>query len=196
MGKITFILLLSISFIGYSQADLEPGTKARDAFNSVKDGYTTKLGWELKPGDTINLGIGSGDRQLFSYIYSSPASFSQMMDSSTQITYLDNDYNNSIAIIKKFGAKGRKKIGYKAYAVVGIGEFENYWVEIEDAIEYGEVIPNDPKFAPEKEIMEVKVVGQTSDKYDKLAKLKVLLDEGVLTKEEYEAEKTKILGKE
>jgi hypothetical protein len=193
MNKITLLLCLIISFSGFAQAELEPGTRSGKAHRSVKDGYTTNLGWELKEGDTLQLGIGSRDRQSFSYIYSSPASFAQIMDANQEITYLDNDYNNRIAVIKKFGAKGRKKIGYKAYAVVGIGEFENYWVEIEDAIEYGELIPPSSEYAPEEEVMEVKVVGQQTDKYDKLAKLKNLLDEGVLTKEEFKTEKKKIL---
>jgi len=193
MNKITLLLCLIISISGFGQAELEPGTRSGKAHRSVKEGYTTNLGWELKEGDTLQLGIGSRDRQSFSYIYSSPASFAQIMDANQEITYLDNDYNNRIAVIKKFGAKGRKKIGYKAYAVVGIGEFENYWVEIEDAIEYGELIPPSSEYAPEEEVMEVKVVGQQTDKYDKLAKLKNLLDEGVLTKEEFKTEKKKIL---
>lgn len=193
MKKTTLLLCLIISISGFSQAELKPGTRAGVAHRSVKEGYNTNLGWKLEEGDTLRLGIGSRDRQSFSYIYSSPASFSQIMDANQEITYLENDYNNKIAIIKKFGAKGKRKIGYKAYAVVGIGEFENYWVEIEDAIEYGELIPPSPEFAPEKEVMEVKVLGQQTDKYDKLAKLKNLLDEGVLTQEEYESEKKKLL---
>ena len=174
---------------------MEPGTRAGEAHRSVKDGYTTNLGWQLKEGDTLQLGKGSRDRQAFSYIYSSPASFARIMDTNEEIKYLENDYNNRIAIIKKFGAKGRKKIGYKAYAVVGIGEYENYWVEIEDAIEYGEILPPNSDYMPEKEVMEVKVVGQNVDKYDQLAKLKKLFDDGILTEEEYKAEKTKLLSK-
>ena len=193
MKKTTLLLCLIISISGFSQAKLEPGTRAGEANRSLKEGYTTSLGWELKEGDTLKLGIGSRDRQFFSYIYSSPASFSQIMNDNEEIKYLDNDYNNQIAIIKKFGAKGKRKIGYKAYAVVGIGEFENYWVEIEDAIEYGELIPSNSEYAPEKEVMEVKVIGQQTDKYDKLAKLKKLLDEGILTQEEYDTEKKKLL---
>lgn len=193
MKKITLLFSLIISISAFGQANLEPGTRAGKAHRSVKNGYATSLGWELKEGDTLQLGTGSRDRQLFSYIYSSPASFSQIMNANEDIKYLDNDYNDQIAVIKKFGAKGRRKIGYKAYAVVGIGEMENYWVEIEDAIEYGEIIPPNSDYAPEKEVMEVKVVGQESDKYDKLAKLKTLWDEGVLTKEEFNIEKKKIL---
>ena len=39
------------------------------------------------------------------------------------------------------------------------------------------------------------VENQTEDKYDQLKKIKSLLDDGVLTLEEYEAEKKKILSK-
>ena len=193
-----FTYLFMISFIcSYSQSELSPGTKLNEAFRSVKDGYTTKLGWQIKEGDTLKLGTGSRDRQFFSYIYSSPNSLGQIMIASAGdpvvLDYLGNDYNNMVAVVKKFGAKGNKKTGYLAYAVIGIGELENYWVEIENAISYNEIIPSDSKYIPEKEIMEVKVVGQSADKYVQLAKIKKLYDDGVLTKEEYEMEKDKVL---
>jgi hypothetical protein len=196
MKRITLLVCFIVSLSGFGQANLKPGTKARDASRSVQNGYTTKLGWQLKVGDTLQLGIGSRQRQAFNYIYSSPVSFAQVLDSDVPITYLDNDYNNQIAIIKRFGAKGKKKIGYKAYAVVGLGELENFWVEIEDAIQHAEVIPPNPQYAPKKEVLEVKVVGQSqTDKYDQLAKLKTLFDDGILTEEEYKAEKSKLLSK-
>lgn len=46
-----------------------------------------------------------------------------------------------------------------------------------------------------KEVQKVDVVGNTTDKYDQLKKLKDLLDDRVLTQSEYDTEKKKILKK-
>lgn len=180
----------------YSTALLKPGTAPMESFNSVKNGYNTKLGWELRKGDTLQLGIGSRDRQSFNYIYSSPVSFTQMMDASNPIIYLSSNYNDKVAVIKKFGTIGKKKTGYHAYAVVGIGEMENYWIDIENAIEFGELIPTNPNHRPVYEPLEVKVVNNTSDKYDQLKKLKQLLDDGILSQDEFDKEKSEILSKQ
>lgn len=198
MKNLVLLLMLLVSLIGFAQSKLSPGTASYDAHRSVKNGYTTELGWSLLKGDTIKLGIGSRDRQSFNYIYSSPESLSQFLDTnnSERIKYLSSQYNNKIAIIKKFGVTGNKKIGYHAYAVVGIGEMENYWIDIENSIEFAELIPQNEKYIPKYEPMEVKMVGSSSDKYDQLKKLKELLDDGIISKDEYEIEKKKILDKE
>lgn len=196
MRKLIIVICLFAFCFGFSQSKLSPGTSPNEAFRSVRDGYKTALGWELKKGDTIQLGIGSRDRQSFTYVYSSPNSFSQMFDTNgtESISYLSSDYNKKVAVIKKFGTIGNKKTGYHAYAVVGIGQMENYWIDIENAIEFGELVPADPKYIPKTDPIEVKIIGSAPDKYDQLKKLKELLDNGTITLEEYEIEKKKILN--
>ena len=82
--------------------------------------------------------------------------------------------------IKKYNYKRYKGV----YFTVGGGNITNYTIDIENAIKSCEIeVCND-----KKEVAESK-----PDKYDQLAKLKKLLDDGVLTQEEYDAEKKKIL---
>ena len=70
------------------------------------------------------------------------------------------------------------KVNVGGYAMGG------YMVYIEDAIASCEVLPcNDQNEATAKE----------DYKYDKLKKLKSLLDEGVLTQQEFDSERKKVL---
>lgn len=70
------------------------------------------------------------------------------------------------------------------YFTVGGGNITNYTLDIENAIATCEV---------ENCIEEKNERNSSVDKYDQLKKLKELFDEGILTQEEYDAEKKKIL---
>ena len=75
----------------------------------------------------------------------------------------------------------------KVYFVVGGGSITNYWLMIDDALATGEVID------PTKKNMENNKQNTTGSKADKLRELKELFDEGILTQEEFDKEKKKIL---
>ena len=66
---------------------------------------------------------------------------------------------------------------------IGGGNIINYTLDIEGAISSCEI----------KNCIKDRKDISLNDKYDKLAKIKKLFDEGILTKEEYESEKKKIL---
>lgn len=84
------------------------------------------------------------------------------------------------------------KTGKKWYIVLGGGNIVNYWCDIWPAMETGEVVVEGINDGKENEKDE-KPDGQPASVADELAKLKKLYDDGVLTKEEFEAQKKKLL---
>ena len=85
--------------------------------------------------------------------------------------------------------RGSKKNGYVYYVKIGQGLI-NYEMDIENAIRSGEIIVPD-EFLPKSknQIQQIK-----ESKYDKLTKIKELKDSEVLSEEEYQKEKEKILS--
>lgn len=138
--------------------------------------YKASNGITYKEGDTIKLGMGSGNRGSFVYLQIG----GWMAGSATPIGSNYNGLNVIVAKIKKFTFKGAEKV---VFSVKG-GNITNYILIIEDAISVCEI-----KDCNEKKI----AVINESDKFDKLKKLKELFDSGVLTKEEYETQKKKLL---
>ncbi|MEZ0182664.1 SHOCT domain-containing protein [Flavobacterium oncorhynchi] len=139
--------------------------------------YTASNGITYKTGDTITLGLGSGGQGTFVYLKMS----GWMAGTDTQIGSAYAGLNVVVKKIKVQKFKGAEKV----YFTVGGGNITNYSLEIEEAIAVCEVKDckrnNDP-------------VQNSGSKYDELKKIKALFDEGVLSKEEYETEKKKILG--
>ncbi|MBO2546124.1 SHOCT domain-containing protein [Salegentibacter sp. BDJ18] len=142
------------------------------------DSYEASNGIVYKPGDTVQLGMGSGMQGSFVHLQLG----GWAAGSSTQI---GANYSNLGVVIKKI-KKGKLKGIEKVYFVVGGGNITNYNLMIEEAIQSCEVTP-----CPNQSTNSV----SSEDKYDKLAKIKKLFDDGVLTEEEFEAEKAKILKK-
>jgi hypothetical protein len=138
--------------------------------------YEASNGITYHIGDTVKLARGSGTNGDFLYVQVAG------LAATSGDTNLSRGYAGRGAVIKKianFKWKGSNKI----YFVVGLGMLSNYNIYIEDAIETCEIAD-----ACKKEAQ------PAVDKYDQLKKLKDLLDQGVLTQEEYDKEKQKILG--
>ena len=139
--------------------------------------YTASNGITYKIGDRIKLGKGIGGQGTFVYLKMA----GWMAGTDTQIGSAYAGLNVDLKKIKKYKFKGAEKIIF----TVGGGNLTNYSLEIEEAISVCEIIDCNGK--PVDTIIE-------SDKYDKLNKLKILLDNGTLTKEEFEIEKKKLLN--
>ena len=163
MKKITLLLLFLTAFANAQRLDE----------------YTASNGITYKEGDEIELNRGSGDNGRFVYVtiggwaVSSNAYANQLPASNANI-------NVVVKKIKKYDTKRLKAVIF----TVGGGNITNYILDIENAIAACEITPCDS---------EDKNNASASDKYDKLAKIKKLFDEGVLSEDEYEAEKKKIL---
>lgn len=91
--------------------------------------------------------------------------------------------------VKKIMTRGTKKNGYVYYAKIGQGLI-NYEMDVENAIKFGEIIVPDG-FLPKakNQVLELK-----ESKYDKLKKIKELVDSGVLSEEEFQKEKERIMS--
>lgn len=131
-----------------------------------------------KEGDSITLGRGSGLQGTFVYLKMS----GWMAGSAIQIGSAYAGLNVIIKKIKVVKFKGAEKV----FFIVGGGNITNYSLEIEEAIATCEIKnckeTNNPTSAA------------SVDKYDKLKKLKELLSDGTLNKEEFESEKKKLLN--
>lgn len=142
--------------------------------------YKASNGVTYKEGDTVKLGRGTAPNGDFRYI--------QVMGLGMN-TYdkdknnLPRNYSDGNAVIKRV-TNWRKKGADKFYVVVGVGLMNNYWIAIEDAIATCEIANCKDKNQP---------AAAGPDKYDQLAKLKKLLDDGVITQDEYDKEKKKLL---
>lgn len=139
--------------------------------------YTASNKITYKEGDMITLGRGSGLQGTFVYLKIA----GWMAGGTTQIGSAYSGLNVEIKKIKKFKFKGAEKTVF----TVGGGNITNYSLEIEEAIASCEI----------KDCINqnTTTIGE-ADKYDKLKKLKVLFDDGTLTKEEYDVEKKKLLN--
>lgn len=163
-----FLVALSIffSFSGYAQKIID------------KDTYEAKNGMVFRVGDEITLGNGSNFNQNFKYVTG------QDLGEGIGVSYRDKKLK-----IKSIKARGSNKIGKTNYLVVGSG-LRTFWVDIEGAIEFNEVIVPDEFKAKKTDGLH-----PTFSIADELSKLKDLLDEGALTKEEFEALKKKLLDR-
>lgn len=143
--------------------------------------YTARNGMKFIIGEDLKLGQGSNFNKDFVFIYTNPNSLAG------QIFLISGfaGYSFRIKDIKTFGSQ---RIGEKVFLVCKSGGPMNYWVDVESAIQSGEI------FVPDK-FQDKKVIKNETGIADELRKLKGLFDEGILTKEEYEAQKKKLLEK-
>ena len=94
--------------------------------------YPASNGVEYKPGDLVYLGNASHADNFFQYIKSN-------YPGANNIPNLSSTYNGQFLEVRKIKQSGTRKSGYKVYLVCTSGPV-NYWLEIEAAIEAGEVV--------------------------------------------------------
>ncbi|RAJ05434.1 putative oligomerization/nucleic acid binding protein [Chitinophaga skermanii] len=193
--KKTLISLCFLCVIFQAQAQdaptvIPPGTNATKAQNMIDAAYTTPHGWTVKPGDEIKIGRGTNPNKTFAFIYQSPVGWGTQTsgDNYSEKRHGSTSLAGKTVKIKSLIAYGTKKLGYTVVAKIGVGELVNYWIEIDNAVDGGELIPPS-QFAPKKptSTAEISVA-------DELKKLKDLLDSGAITQEEYDTQKKKLLN--
>ena len=145
----------------------------------------------VQPGDTLHFGIGTDRKGDFVYIYQ-PPNFWLGADE----TGLGRSHSNKFAIIKHFKKQKDKRTGEKTVAVINPSGGYNYIADLEGAINAKEIVAiNGRSFEKTEQASTVIIQQQPSSMADELFKLKKLYDDGILTKEEFETAKKKILEK-
>ncbi|MBT9188084.1 SHOCT domain-containing protein [Zobellia russellii] len=142
--------------------------------------YKADNGVTYKLKDKITLNVGSDTDGTFNYVTMPLVSG----DDKRGGRHLANSLFKIIGIEKY---SGKKRTGVNIVAKKGLGLIH---IDIINAIRTCEVTPCTQTSSTSP------VVINESDKYDKLKKLKDLYDDGVINKDEYEAEKQKILASE
>lgn len=194
MKRILTVLTLTLIFSNAFSQDADSPSKL------VDDTLFTASGYKIMVGQYIHLGTGSTPDGDFKFIRRNSSGFGTMM-----VTTDNNAYNKSeLSLgremaghkgkVVKIVSRGNKKIGitYEPLVTFGMGRYE---IDIENAIASGEIIVPDefkPKSKTTATVVEIK---QQISVADELTKLKKLADDGVLTNEEYEAQKKKLLEK-
>ena len=173
MKTILLILLMSVS--------------ASTIAESI-DSYKASNGKTYQIGDTIKLGRGSSDNGSFLYLQMGGWGMvaSARTDGKNDFT-MPSSYSGTNVILKKIKQQ-KFKGAIKIIFVVGGGNITNYNLMIEDAIATCEIVDCKEK------VLKVETINQPS-KADEIKKLKELLDSGAITKDEFDAEKKKVLDK-
>lgn len=187
--KILLFLSLFVSTSIFSQTSFNTEKQALTKFPQ-KDVYQCNSGWLLHKGDVIELGKGSMPDKSFAFVKSAQNGVALFLeDNETRERKLGFQYNNAKGLIKDFYVYGNKKIGYYIIARLKVGQLRQD-LYIENAIEAGEIK------VPEQYAKKNDEIGSPSQsKADEIKKLKELVDSGALTKDEFDAEKKKILAK-
>lgn len=184
MKRLVFLLTLLVFGASFAQ----------NAPKFENDTLTTSTGFKVYEGLDLKIGTGSMNDGDFKFIRTNASSMFNYT-STTGYNGLANQANsfkrsNSGLTfkVKKIMPRGNKRNGFVYYAKIGSG-LMNYEIDIENAIRSGELIIPD-EFLPKE-----KAQNQSSEtKYDKLKKIKELKDSGVLSDEEFQKEKDKIMG--
>lgn len=152
--------------------------------------YSTS-GFKITPEQKIKLGTGSTPDGSFKFVrINSNSFFSYSSDK-------PNDANNANAgprsmsgheyKVAKIDKRGTRKTGYVYYAV--LAGLPRYEIDVDNAIAVGEiVVPSEYKPGAKSQ------PASTMSLADELKKLKDLLDQGALTKDEFESAKKKLLS--
>lgn len=103
-------------------------------------GYKTASGNVIHVGDTLYVGKGTLPDKRYAFIYQSPtgALTQSSLDGSVK-AYLQSGARGRKAIVKAFMTSGMRKGEYSIFAVVGVAEPYNYWIEPDNAIEAAEI---------------------------------------------------------
>lgn len=186
----TTILLL----LGLSTLQAQTVFKTRDEVLQtiyIKKGYPTQIeGWKINDGDTLQLGKGSMPNKGFSFIYQSPAAYGggTSIDGTIRRN-LASAWTNRMVRIKELFPYGTNKTGFLVFAKIGVNDVGNYWIELDNAIDAGEVLP--PKeYRKETSATQQKTVSVA----DELLKFKQLLDAGAINQSEYDIQKKRLLN--
>jgi hypothetical protein len=156
------------------------------------DTLITTSGFKIYEGMQLKLGVGTMPDGSFKFIRISETSLMAYSGTNQGAVNSANAMKRSASgmtfKVIRIDKRGSKKHGYVYYPILGGGS--RYEVDIENAIPVGEVVIPD-EYKPKKET--ASAPAQKISVADELIKLKKLLDDGVITQEEFDAQKKKLL---
>lgn len=192
---ITFLFLLNSCYTA-KQAEVDK-VKNEQKNGKIIDTLTTSSGFKVFVGQKIKIGTGAMPDGDFKYIRVSATSvfnnFSENNTYSNQTNSLSRHWSGHEGQIVRIDRRGNKKAGYIFYPIMHIYAAINEEVDIENAIAAGEIIVPE-EYQPKQKPLLVEIK-QNISVADELTKLKKLRDDGVLSEEEYQAQKKKLLEK-
>lgn len=150
-------------------------------------------GHRFVKGEKLRLGYGSNPRKDFQFIKISPNNWLMYAGGDIYEVCLGSVYANTEMQMKGFKLWGNKKLGKKWYIIIGGGDIVNYSCEIKEAIDFNE-IRSEIITAKGKLNNDANSKGGISIA-DEIRKMKQLLDDGILSQEEFDAQKAKLLEK-
>ena len=143
---------------------------------------------KIYEGDTLILGKGSDPRTGdFVFLYTPENAFV-----GTPIFYLPKSFSKARIVIKGFKQTNYKKTGKMTFTIFNNGGI-NQIVDVESAIISGEIIKINGKDVRPKTNPVVIIKSESIS--DELRKLSLLMKDSLITKEEFEAQKKKLLEK-
>jgi hypothetical protein len=160
--------------------------------------YFTSILLPIKKGDYLKVGVGSMPDGDFKYIRTNSGSLLNVRTDNMG-SFTNNSYQNQANAFSRSNSglkfkvlrvenRGTKKNGYVYYAIITDG-FVRYEVDVENAIITKElVLPNEYQVLAKIDNNQTPV-----SVADEITKLKKLMDDNVITKEEFENQKKKLL---
>ena len=188
MKKITLLFVLLFTYFVNAQE------------NSF-DGKTLilKNGGSITVGEDLTLGKGTKDNGYFRYIEVNSQSMMRAYNTNgtnwgvQDANSMSSQYNDLKGKVIKIQERGNRRTGKKWYAVIGVGDVRRYQVDIENALISGEILVEGSTLG--KKELEPKTENQMVSKADELLKIKTLLEDGLITEEEFNQMKSEILSK-
>lgn len=159
---------------------LIPAAKCFSQFGGKDiDEYKASNGITYKIGDKVKLGIGSANNGSFNYVTMRNALFMDPGMSSRNNAH--KSLAGKVAIIEKIKSVNSDQIYFVVSGLTAV----RWALMIEEAISKCEITE-----------CKKESVQPIADKYDRLKKLKGLLDDGAITQAEYDKEKERILAEQ
>lgn len=192
MKKILTISLIFLPLVMIAQ------TKFIEIKNGADTLYTAS-GFKFYSGQTVKLGNGTMPDGNFKYIEITETSIAHhgsflgnQNTYANQANSLPRKFSGMTAQILRIDVRGDKKSGYSYYPII---KYEpKYQIDADNAIAAGEIIVPE-EFRPKQKTLTGELKQNNASVADELIKLKKLKDDGVISEEEFQAQKKKLLDK-
>jgi hypothetical protein len=150
-------------------------------------------------GQRIKIGVGTSDGGDFKYIKINQAGFTAAMTTTNNRRYnrdmyaLDPSFSGRFGEVKKVKVIGSDKRGYMYQLLLAINGIHRHQCDIINAIKFGEVECDTCGLLKSSSMSGQVIINNVSSMSDELLKLKKLKDDGILTEDEYQEQKKRLL---